>query len=457
MPRDDTVFNYKHIMHTSIFKAYDIRGVYPKEIDEDAAYRIGRAFVRYIDAKKIAIGRDARTSSPSLFESLMRGITDEGASVIDLGIVTTPMVYFASGTLDVDGAISLTASHNPAEYNGLKLTRKEAVPIGIDSGLREIKELAEKNNFTDATHKGVVAKHDILKDYLKHFGAFADLSDVHVKVVIDPANGMGIVELPLFTALSKNLEIVTMYDKIDMSFPNHEANPLKTETLGDLRRKVLSEKADVGIAFDGDADRVGFVDEKGMPVPMDFITALLAEVVLEKTPGATILYDLRSTKAAKEIIEEHGGIAHECRVGHAYIKKQMREENATFGGELSGHYYFKENFTAESAGFAALLILNLMAKTKKPLSELVKPVQRYYQSGEINTEVKDKDAILENLKKTYKDGKLDTLDGIKIIYPTWWFNVRASNTEPLLRLNVEADTKELLAIKKTELLNIIEE
>jgi phosphomannomutase len=440
----------------SIFKAYDIRGIYPTEINEEIAYKIGRAFVVYLSAENIAIGRDARESSPALYEALVRGITDQGCNVIDLGVVSTPIVYYASGTLDVDGAISLTASHNPAEYNGMKLTHHEAVPIGQDSGLKQIKELVDKNAFSDSANKGVVAHHDSTQEYIDHFSSFAKLGKKKLKMVIDFANGMGLIEQPLFEILSKNIEIIPLFDTIDMSFPNHEANPLKTETLNDLRRKVIEEKADIGIAFDGDADRVGFVDEQGDVVPMDHITALLAESVLKTNPGSTILYDLRSTNAVREIIEENGGIAHECRVGHAYIKKQMRQEKALFAGELSGHYYFAENFTAESASFAVVLILNLLAQQDQPFSTLVQPIKRYFQSGEINNEVDDKDMVIDTLKKTYKDGTLSELDGIKITYPDWWFNVRASNTEPLLRLNLEAKTHKMLELKKAELLNIIQ-
>jgi phosphomannomutase len=439
----------------NIFKAYDIRGIYPTEIQEDTAYKIGRAFVTFLGAENICIGRDARESSPALFEALVRGITDQGANVIDLGVVSTPVVYYGSGTLDVEGAISLTASHNPAEYNGMKLMHREAVPIGIDSGLQKIKELVEKNAFNDSANKGIVTHHDSLKEYVGHFSRFAKLGKKKFKIVVDYANGMGITEQPLFAALEKNIKIIPLFDTIDMSFPNHEANPLKTETLHELRKKVIDEKADLGIAYDGDADRVGFVDERGSIVPMDHITALIALSILEKQPGATILYDLRSTKAVKELVETQGGIAHECRVGHAYIKRQMREENAIFAGELSGHYYFAENFTAESASLAVIFVLNMLAKQKQTLSGIATTVQKYHQSGEINTEVDDKDMVLDTLRKTYKDGTLSELDGVKITYDNWWFSVRASNTEPYLRLNIEADSKEQLELKKAELLNII--
>ncbi|MCK5590452.1 MAG: phosphomannomutase/phosphoglucomutase, partial [Candidatus Pacebacteria bacterium] len=267
-------------MNTSIFRAYDIRGIYPTEINEDIIYKIGRAFVVYLSAENIVVGGGARESSPALYEAFARGITDQGCNVIDIGIVSTPILYFASGTLDVDGAACLTASHNTSQYNGLKLTHAEAVPIGIESGLKKIQELVEKNEFTDSANKGIITHHNSTQEYVDHFASFSKLGRKKLKMVIDPANGMGIVELPLFEKLSKNLDIITIFDNIDMSFPNHEANPLKVETLTELRKKVIEEKADLGIAFDGDADRVGFIDEKGDVVPMDYITALLCKSIL---------------------------------------------------------------------------------------------------------------------------------------------------------------------------------
>ncbi len=444
-------------MPSPIFKAYDIRGLYPEEINEEIAYKIGRSCAVFLGAKTLAIGRDARTSSPSLFESFVRGATDEGCAVFDLGVVSTPMVYYASGVLPVDAAISLTASHNPSQYNGLKINRAFAVPVGSDSGLREIANMVEQDNFApvDPTKKAIVTNHPIAEEYLNHIASFADFGSAKIKVVMDPANGMGIVELPLFQRFADNIELIVMNGELDLTFPNHEANPLKTETLDDLCKKVKEEHADIGVGYDGDADRVCFVDETGTVVPMDHTTGLLAKMILEKEPGATILYDLRSTDAVREVIEENGGTAHECRVGHAFIKRQMRDEGAVFGGELSGHYYFKENFTAESATLAVLYLLNLLAKNNTPLSVLTKDMQRYVQSGEINSEVSDKNAVIEKLLKKYADGRLSTLDGIKVVYPDWWFNVRGSNTEPLLRLNVEAHSPALLAAKTEELLTLI--
>ncbi len=451
-------------MLEKIFKAYDIRGIYPQEINEEIVYKIGRAFVEFLKAKKIVIGRDIRESSPTLFEELKKGITDAGADVYDLNLATTPMLYFASGKLDVDGGIILTASHNPGEYNGMKFCRAKAVPIGENSGLLDIKEIALNNNFkNDTKEKGKVIPTDIKERYLDYFSSFLNIGDKKFKLTIDTANAMGILELEIYKKFPQNFNLITLYDDFDSTFPNHEANPLKTETLQDLQEKVISEKADLGIAYDGDADRVGFIDEKGFPIPMDLITGLIAKIVLEKNPGATILYDLRSSMAVKEIIEENGGTAHECRVGHALIKKQMREENAVFAGELSGHYYFEENYKAEAGSLPAIYLLNLMAETGQPISDLIKDIKRYYHSGEINSEVSDKEAVLRKLKEKYADGEINELDGVKISFwnkpqgERWWFNVRPSNTEPVLRLNLEADNEKLMQTKQAELLEIIRE
>jgi phosphomannomutase len=448
-------------MDQSIFKAYDIRGIYPGEINEDAVYKIARAFIRFLKAKKVVIGRDIRESSPSLFDSLKQGIIDEGAMVYDLDLATTPMLYFASGKLDVDGGIILTASHNPGQYNGLKLCRKNAVPIGENSGMLDIKEIVLENNFSEKLAEEKIIKKDIKQEYIDYFSSFAKLENKKFKIVIDFANAMGILELPIYKKLSKNIEFITLYDDFDSSFPNHEANPLNTETLKDLQKKIRKENADLGIAYDGDGDRVGFVDENGEIIPMDLITGLIAKIILEKKPNSKILYDLRSSMSVKEVIEENGGVAHECRVGHALIKKQMREESAIFAGELSGHYYFEENFKAEAGSLPVIYLLNLMTETDKSISKLVKNIKRYYHSGEINNTVKDKNAVISKLKKIYSDGKISELDGIKINFwdnekgKRWWFNVRPSNTEPVLRLNLEADNQKLMEEKRKEILDLI--
>ena len=450
-------------MNPSIFKAYDIRGIYFQDIDEDAAYKIGRALVRFLGAENIVAGMDIRKSSPMLFENFKRGVTDEGADVYDLDLITTPMLYFASGKFkDAQGGAIITASHNPAEYNGLKICRQGAVPIGENSGMEEIKKIVMEDNFPEISKKGTVKKRDDVKmEYIEYLSSFVDFKNKKFKLVIDPANAMGILELDIYKKFPQNIELETIYENFDSEFSNHEANPLKLDTLEDLQKKVSESEADLGIAYDGDGDRIGFIDEKGRIIPMDIITGLISKIILEKKPGSKILYDLRSSMAIKEAIEENGGIAHECRVGHALIKKQMRDENATFAGELSGHYYFEENYKAEAGSLPAIYLLNLMAETGKKISELVADVQRYFHSGEINSEVSDKDAVLATLKEKYSNGEIGELDGIKISFwnnepgKRWWFNVRPSNTEPLLRLNLEADNEELMKEKRDEVLEII--
>lgn len=453
------------MINESIFKTYDIRGHYPDELDEKTAYAIGRAVGTHLKSKNIAVGRDSRPSSEALWNELSRGIMDTGSNVLNIGPTSTPVVYFASCESGVDGSIMITASHNPREWNGFKITKANAVPISGGSGLEDIKRLSSWNQFKVGMNKGITIMYPtIMARYHERLEKFWRLNDKKFSVVIDCANAMGSTELPLFTKMSGNITLTTLYDDIkDKPFMAHEANPLKTETLDELRKKVVEVHADVGIAYDGDADRIGFVDETGAIVPMDLITAVLAAPVLKKYPGGIILYDLRSSMSVKEAIEKNGGQAHECMVGHANIKTQMRKEDAYFGGELSGHYYFKENAYAEMTSLAAIFILNEMAATGKKLSELVAEVKKYFHSGEINNTVSDAGAIMEKLKEKYKDGTLSELDGIKISYPdpatpggtSWWFNVRSSNTEPLLRLNLEAKTKEMMEEKKKEILSII--
>ncbi len=442
-------------MNTDIFKAYDIRGIYGEDFDEHDAYVIGRALVEILKIHIIAVGRDARISGPMIQSELIRGILDAGCDVVDIGMITTPMLYFASWQLLVDAAISVTASHNPAEYNGFKICLKDAVPIGGDTGLFDIRDHAVTGNFSDSTTQGVLSIHDIKPDYYQHFLQFADFGDKKFHIVIDCANTMGVLELPFYEHFPKNFQIDHLYCDLDHPYTAHEANPLKIETLDELRARVVEVSADLGIAYDGDADRIGFVDEKGEIIPMDLATGLIASVILKSHPHATILYDLRSSRTVREAIEEAGGIAKECRVGHAFIKRQMIEEQAVFAGELSGHYYFNANKNGEASTLAAFTLLNYMAHTEKPISELVKNLQRYAHSEEINSEVHDKDAIIAELKKKYSDGIMSTLDGIKIDYPDWWFNVRPSNTEPILRLNLEARTQEQMEQKQHEILTII--
>ena len=446
----------KNEINPGIFKAYDIRGIYGDDLNKETAYRIGRALVTYTGAKKVAVGVDMRESSPELQEGLVDGLTDQGADVVKIGLATTPMLYFASWQLDVDAAVNITASHNPAEYNGFKLTKKAAVPIGEGDGMEEIRNMAIKNEFKAAGAEGKVTENKELKNkYLDYIAGFFKSGMGKKKIVIDFANAMGIIDKAVYEKFPSDLEAAYMYDDFDGSFPNHEANPLKTETLSALQAKVLEEKADLGIAYDGDADRIGFVDEKGEAVPMDYMIAILAKEVLKKNPVSLVLMDLRSSNTVGEVIRGAGGKVNYCRVGHSLIKAQMRREGAVFAGELSGHYFFEENSKAEMPTLAALTLINLLNSTGKKMSELTKELKRYHHSGEINSDVADKKAVMEKLKEKYKDGKLDTLDGIRIDYPDWWFNVRASNTEPKLRLNLEAKTKEMMEEKREEVLAII--
>jgi phosphomannomutase len=442
-------------MKKEIFKAYDIRGIYPTELNESDAYAIGRAVVLHLHPSVVGVGRDARASSPSLFAEFTRGIMDGGADVVDLGVITTPMVYFAAGRLDIDVAISITASHNPPQYNGMKIALRGALPVGENTGLSNIRDIALAEEFPPIQNRGSLRQEDIKPAYYGYFASFASFEDKKFILSIDTANAMGVLELPIYKQFPENLDITYLYDNLDDAFNCHEANPLNVETLDELSESVREVNADLGIAYDGDADRIGFTDEYGSPIPMDLITGLLARTILEKRPGATILYDLRSSRSVKEIIEEHGGIALECKVGHANIKRQMRETGSIFAGELSGHYYFEENSFAEAGTLPAILLLNLMTETGKSMSELVSEIKRYHHSGEINSEVEEKDRVLSELRAKYSDGHAHELDGLKVSYPTWWFNVRASNTEPLLRLNLEAETMEELEEKTVELLVII--
>ncbi|WP_294436137.1 phosphomannomutase/phosphoglucomutase [uncultured Victivallis sp.] len=435
---------------SGIFKAYDIRGIYPTEINADVAEAIGRAYIEFTGAKKVAVGRDMRPHSLPLFEGLSRGMLAQGADVIDLGLVSTPMSYFANGTLKVDGSVMITASHNPGEWNGFKLCLANAVPISGATGIMEIQKIAEAKSWRKVDQPGTLSTYDIAPEYGKFLRSFAQM-DRKLKVVVDYANAMGLYEIAGITDL---YDIVPLYDTLDGTFPNHEANPLHIETLDAIRAKVREVGADFGAAFDGDADRCGFIDDQGEVIPMDLFTALIAQDILSRGP-ATILYDLRSSRAVPECIEANGGKAIRSRVGHAFIKAQMRENDAVFAGELSGHYYFKQNFTAESQGLAMIMLSNLICKKNKPVHELVQPLRKYFSSGEINSKVADVKPILDTIRARYADGNMFELDGISSEYPRWWFNVRSSNTEPLLRLIVEADTRELMEEKRDELLKII--
>ena len=440
-----------------IFKAYDVRGIYPTEINEELVERTGRAFVEFMNAKKVAVASDKRVSSPSLFAALVKGITEAGADVIDLGLLSTPMLYFAASRLEIDGALMVTASHNPGEYNGLKFCKKNAVPIGLASGLSEIRDIARGGIFRVSERVGSVTVHDVKTDYDKLLVSYANFGGKKFHIATDTAHAMGVLELPIYDMLPGVTLCGRLYDTLALpGVCPHEANPLKTETLIELQHVVRRSKADFGVAYDGDADRIGFIDEKGRVVPMDLMTALLAEALLEGHPRSTVLFDLRSSRSVKEAIERLGGTAHESKVGHANIKKQMIEGKALLAGEVSGHYYFNlAGYIAEMGTLPAIFLMNLMAKRGKKLSELVDEIRIYSHTGEINMEIDNASAVLAKVKEVFRDGQLSERDGIKIVYPDWWFSLRSSNTEPLLRLNLEADTPELMETRKEELLSII--
>jgi phosphomannomutase len=435
-----------------IFKAYDIRGIYGQDLTDEVAYKIGRAFATFTGCKKVVVARDIRPHSEPLFAALAKGLTEQGADVVDIGYGSTPMSYFANGTLGADASVMITASHNPAEWNGFKLCRAQAVPISGATGILDIEKIVAEQSFAPKAAKpGSVSKVDIIEQYAKHVAQFAHLQRP-IHVAIDFANGMGIWEAKTLKGL---ITWDGLFEEPDGRFPNHEANPLHHATLVYLQAKVRKGHYAFGVAYDGDADRAGFIDEKGEIIPMDLITALIAQDVLATRKGA-IFYDLRSSWVVKETIEAAGGTPMMSRVGHAFIKQQMREHDALFAGELSGHYYFKDNFTAESSAMAILSLANIVSKSDKPLSALIAPLRKYFASGEINTHVKrDPQAILSEIRAKYTGGRLFELDGVSVEYADWWLNVRCSNTEPLVRLNLEAKTKALMEAKRDEVLAII--
>jgi phosphomannomutase len=447
-------------LNPQIFKAYDIRGIYPDEVHEEGARAIGAAFVAYLKAKRVAIGRDMRLSSSSLAAAFIDGATSQGAEVVDYGMIPTDTLYFAVGRDRLDGGVQITASHNPKQYNGMKMVREEAFPLSGDAGILEIRDMIAGNRLPPpAPARGGARAGDIVAEYVEHVMSFIDPAVVRpYNVVLDAGSGMaGLIAPKLFDQLP--CRTTRLCFAIDGRFPTHEANPLIPENRRDIVERVVQEKADIGIAWDGDADRCFFVDGAGEFISGDFITALLGQAFLLKQPGATVLYDLRASHAVRDIVEHHGGTAIMNRVGHAFFKSRMRETNAIFGGEVTGHYYFRDNFYADNGFIPALLILELMSKKQQSLRELLEPLRtKYFVSGEINTTLASRDAVPEKLDaiaKRYGDGRQFTLDGLSVEYPEWHFNVRPSNTEPLLRLNLEATSPELMAAKRDEVLALI--
>ena len=447
------------MLDPSVFKAYDVRGIHPSELDEEGAQAIGRAFVEVFEPKRVAVGHDMRVSSPAMAEAAIRGASEAGAEVLDLGLVGTEMVYFAVGELGLDGGIAVTASHNPKEYTGMKIVREGALPVGGESGLLEVRDRA-LGEPKAAGSPGKVERHDIWDLYVERVLSFVDPGAIApLTIVIDAANGMAGVMLPPVLEQLPELEVVRCFFEPDGTFPNHEPNPLLPENREFIVAKTLEEQADFGVAFDGDADRCFFVDDSGEFVPGDFITALLAEAVLEKEPGAKIIYDVRASWAVPEMIERSGGVPLVNRVGHAYIKHRMREVDAAFGGEVSGHYYFRDFSQADSGVVPFLLMLELVSKRGKKLSEILRPFrERYFITGELNTPVPDVAAKLKGLEQRFgAEGRVSHLDGVSVDAEDWHMNVRPSNTEPLLRLNLEARTRELMESKRDEVLATIRE
>ena len=444
-----------------IFKAYDIRGLVDSEITPDFTFATGVAFARFLQQERepatIVIGEDMRPSSPALADAFSAGVTSLGMDVIRIGLASTDMLYFASGKLGLPGAM-FTASHNPAEYNGIKLCLSSARPIGKESGLLTIENFVRQGSPLEIRSIGVESHRDMLEEYVDHLLNLVDLSNIRpLKIVVDAGNGMAGHTAPaIFARL--NCELIPLYFELDGTFPNHEANPIDEKNLRDLQKAVLKNGADLGLAFDGDADRCFIVDEKANAINPSDLTALIAERELKKHPGSTVIYNLISSRAVLEVVEENGGVGLRSRVGHSYIKKMMADSKAIFGGEHSGHFYFDEFWRADSGALAALHAIAALGESKKSMSQILKPYQRYVLSGEINSKVADTVAATALVEQSYSglDGvTLDYLDGLTVNGDTWWFNLRSSNTEPLLRLNVEAKTAARMEQVRDEVLALI--
>ncbi len=445
-------------INPNIFRAYDIRGIYPEEINEEIAQKLALAFIKFLKPEKIIIGRDCRLSSSSLFRVLSETIRENGVGVVDIGLCSTPLFYWAIRSEKSDGGIMISASHNPPNYSGFKLYRREAIPISGNTGIREIKNLLIKGKIlVTRKKKGKIIRKHLIKRYLDFVFSKAEIKAIKpLKIVVDAGNGMAGPEVrEMFKKIP--VQLTELYFEPDGRFPNHQANPLKEETLLDLKRTILKKRADLGIAFDGDADRVIFVDEKADTIRGDLVTALMARELLKKNPGQKILYEVRSSQIVKEIIEKNGGKAILGKAGHSLIKEQMRREDIFFAGELSGHYFFREFGFVECPLFLILKILEIISRENKKISQILKPFEKYFHSGEINFEVKDKKKKIEEIKKYYQSApRILEIDGLTVQYNDWWFNLRPSNTEDLLRLNIEAKTEKLLEKNKKELTQLIE-
>ena len=445
----------------SIFKAYDIRGIYPDNLNEDLARDIGRAFVSHLglSGSRVVLARDMRLSGEALAEAFIEGVTGSGADVLDLGQVSTDALYFAVGHLEEPGGAMITASHNPKDYNGFKLCRENAIALSGEEGINQIRDLITSDKLPKPSeHSGSVEQDDITEDYAEHCLGFIETEGLRpLKIVVDAGNGMaGKMLPPIFDRLP--FEYVPMYFELDGSFPNHPPNPIEPENVEELQGRVVAEGADFGVAFDGDADRCFIIDEKGETISGDMLATLVAKNVLEKEPGATVLYSLVCSRSFPELVEREGGKAIRTKTGHSIIKPQMRSNDAAFGGEHSGHFYFRDNYFADSGIIAMLTVAELVARQDTPISELLDPIDPYVRSGEINSEVEDQGGTLNEVEEHYskhEGSHVDHLDGLTISFKDWWFNLRPSNTEPLLRLNVEAGDRETLEKERDELLSLI--
>ncbi|GAC1614485.1 MAG: phosphomannomutase/phosphoglucomutase [Candidatus Elarobacter sp.] len=441
----------------SIFKSYDVRGIVGTQFTPEYAYAIGRAFVQTLGRTNICIGRDMRPSGAGLSEALTRGAVDAGADVTHIGLISTDALYFAVGHYGFDGGVVITASHNPAQYNGLKFCREQAQAISLDTGLGAIRDLALSGEFTAPARKGSVTSREILDDFGKHCVSFIrDVAKIKpYKIAIDAGNGMAGLTVPYVFKYLPQCEVIPLYFELDGTFPNHPASPIEDENKLDLRRAVLENHCDLGAAFDGDADRMFLVDEKGGFPDGSIVTAAVGVATLKKYPRSKILYNLICSRSVAEAVTKHGGIPVRSQVGHSLIKPQMRAENIPFGGEHSGHFYFRENWFADSGMIALLQCLDLFSEIDGSITEAIPPYDTRFRSGEINTTVADADAKVAAIQARFKDAKVDHLDGVTIEYSDWWLNVRKSNTEPLLRLNVEGDTRELMEKGRDEALAVI--
>jgi phosphomannomutase len=448
-------------MDESIFKAYDIRGFYPDALNEDVARKIGRAYVNFLglSGSRVVVGRDMRLSSEPLENAFVQGVTESGADILDIGLVSTDALYFAVGHLEEPGGAMITASHNPKDYNGFKLCREDAIALSGDEGINQIRDLITSGKLPEPKgDAGSVEESDVTEDYAEHCLRFIDTEGLRpLKIVVDAGNGMaGKMLPPIFEKLP--FEYVPMYFELDGSFPNHPPNPIEPQNMEELQERVVAEGADFGAAFDGDADRVFIVTEKGVTISGDILATLVAKNVLEKEPGAAIVYSAVCSKALPELVRREGGRPIRTKAGHSIIKPQMRKNDAAFGGEHSGHFYFRDNYFADSGTIAMLTVAELVGRQEDPLSELLVPIDPYVRSGEINSEVEDQDEVLRRVEEHYAERdepEIDHLDGLTVDYGDWWFNLRPSNTEPLLRLNVEASDRETMEKERDELLDLI--